>query len=80
MLPGEATWFTCIDLSASGVAMDDRTAAERLVREAGVASIPLSALWEGADAPRTILRLCHAKPAAMLEQAVERIARWRDQA
>ena len=80
VLPGKATWFTCIDLPASGIAMDDRTAAERLVREAGVASIPLSALWEGEDAPRTILRLCHAKPAAMLEQAVEQLARWRNQA
>lgn len=80
VLPGEATWFTCIDLAASGIGCDDRTTAERLVREAGLASIPLSALWEGQDAPRTILRLCHAKPAALLEMAVERLAKWRDQA
>jgi aspartate/methionine/tyrosine aminotransferase len=78
VLPGVATWFSCIDLAASGIALDDRTVAERLVREAGVASIPLSALWEGDDAPRHILRLCHAKPAAMLQDALGRIARWRD--
>jgi len=78
VLPGVATWFTCIDLAASGIAIDDRTVAERLVREAGVASIPLSALWEGDDAPRHILRLCHSKPAAMLQEAIGRIARWRD--
>jgi aspartate/methionine/tyrosine aminotransferase len=78
VLPGAATWFSCIDLAASGIAIDDRTVAERLVREAGVASIPLSALWEGEDAPRHILRLCHSKPAAMLQDAIGRIARWRD--
>jgi aspartate/methionine/tyrosine aminotransferase len=78
VLPGAATWFSCIDLAASAIPLDDRTVADRLVREAGVASIPLSALWEGEDAPRHILRLCHCKPAPMLEQAIERIARWRD--
>jgi len=78
VLPGVATWFSCIDLAASGIAIDDRTVAERLVREAGVASIPLSALWEGDDAPRHILRLCHSKPAAMLQDALARIVRWRD--
>jgi aspartate/methionine/tyrosine aminotransferase len=78
VLPGAATWFTCIDLAASGIAIDDRTVAERLVKEAGVATIPLSALWEGDDAPRHILRLCHSKPAAMLTQAIGRIAKWRD--
>ncbi len=78
VLPGVATWFSCIDLAASGIARDDRVVAERLVREAGIASIPLSALWEGADAPRHILRLCHCKPGAMLEAAIDRMARWRD--
>ncbi|WP_420384609.1 aminotransferase [Novosphingobium sp.] len=78
VLPGVATWFSCIDLAASGIAIDDRTVAERLVREAGVAAIPLSALWEGNDAPRHILRLCHSKPASMLEDALARISRWRD--
>ncbi|WP_353228340.1 aminotransferase [Novosphingobium sp.] len=78
VLPAAATWFTCIDLAASGIGLDDRTVAERLVAEAGVASIPLSALWEGDDAPRHILRLCHAKPAAMLHDALDRMARWRD--
>lgn len=76
-MPGAATWFTCIDLVASGMRADDRAIAESLVREARVASIPISALWEGGDAPRHILRLCHAKPPAMLREAVARIAHWR---
>lgn len=77
-LPSAATWFTCIDLAASGIAIEDRAFSERAVREAGVASIPLSALWEGHDRPTHIARLCHCKPAAMLEEAVARLARWRD--
>ncbi len=78
VLDSAATWFACIDIVASGIPLDDRSFAERAVREAGVAAIPLSALWEGPDAPRHIVRLCHCKPEAMLDQAITRLARWRD--
>lgn len=78
LLPSAATWFTCINLPASGIPLDDRTFSERAVHEAGVAAIPLSALWEGEGAPEGIVRLCHCKPEAMLMDAVERLARWRD--
>jgi N-succinyldiaminopimelate aminotransferase len=44
VLPSAATWFLCVDLSASGLAIDDRRFAERAVREAGVATIPVSEL------------------------------------
>jgi N-succinyldiaminopimelate aminotransferase len=77
-LPSAATWFACVDLPASGIALDDRTFSERAVREAGVASIPLSSLWEGNRMPTHIARLCHCKPASMLEDAIGRLARWRD--
>ncbi|MFM9935537.1 MAG: aminotransferase [Novosphingobium sp.] len=77
VLPSAATWFACIDLAASGIALDDTAFSERAVREAGVASIPLSALWEGDSGPTTIVRLCHCKPPAMLEEAVARLSGWR---
>ena len=77
VLPSAATWFLCIDLAASGIAIDDRSFSERVVREAGVASIPVSALFEG-EGPRHIVRLCFAKDAAVLDEAVERLARFRD--
>lgn len=32
VLPGDATWFLCIDLAASGIALDDRTFSERGAR------------------------------------------------
>lgn len=77
VLPNAATWFLCVDLAASGLALDDRTFAERAVREAGVATIPVSALYEGSGAPRHIVRLCFTKPAAVLDEASARLAAWK---
>ena len=77
VLPNAATWFLCVDLTASGIALDDRSFSERAVAEAGVATIPVSTLYEGEGAPRHIVRFCFAKPDAMLDEAVERLARWR---
>lgn len=77
VLASTATWFACIDLAASGIALDDAAFSQRAVHEAGVASIPLSALWEGEGGPTTIVRLCHCKPPAMLEDAVARLSAWR---
>lgn len=76
VLPNAATWFLCVDLAASGIALDDQTFSERAVREAGVASIPVSALVEG-DGARTIVRFCFTKPDALLDQAADRLAKLR---
>ncbi|HKT85790.1 MAG TPA: aminotransferase [Novosphingobium sp.] len=77
VLPNAATWFLCVDLAASGLGLCDRDFAERAVREAGVATIPVSALYEGEERPRHIVRFCFTKPDAMLDEAAERLARFR---
>jgi len=77
VLPNSATWFLCVDLEASGIALSDREFSERLVREAGVASIPVSALFEG-DAPKGIVRFCFTKPDAMLDDAIARLSAFRE--
>ena len=77
VLPNAATWFLSIDLAASGVALTDRTFSERAVREAGVASIPVSALFEGQGTPGHVVRLCFTKPDTMVDEAVERLAAFR---
>ncbi|MBB4860792.1 aspartate/methionine/tyrosine aminotransferase [Novosphingobium chloroacetimidivorans] len=77
VLPNAATWFLCVDLAASGIALDDATFADRAVREGGVATIPVSALYEGEARPTTIVRLCFTKPGDVLDEAVERLARFR---
>jgi aspartate/methionine/tyrosine aminotransferase len=76
VLPGVATWFTCIDLAASGLALDDVTFANRAIHEAGVASIPVSALFDGGS-PSSIVRLCHCKSPEMISKAVARLAAFR---
>ena len=77
VLPNAATWFLCVDLAASGVSLPDMAFAERAVTQ-GVASIPVSALYEGAYRPQTILRLCFTKPDAVLDEAAARLARLRE--
>ncbi|MBC2664071.1 aminotransferase class I/II-fold pyridoxal phosphate-dependent enzyme [Novosphingobium flavum] len=75
-LPGPATWFTCIDLAASGIALDDATFSERAVREALVATIPISAFLEQGE--RTaIVRLCHCKDMVTLSEGVSRLEEFR---
>ena len=76
VLPNAATWFLCVDLAASGIALADREFSERAIREAGVASIPVSALFEW-DAPTHVVRFCYTKPDTMLDQAVARLGEFR---
>lgn len=76
LLPSHGTYFISIDLPASGIAADDVTAAEQFLT-AGVATIPVSAFY--AENPvTTTLRLCFAKQDAVLDAAIERLARARD--
>ena len=76
LLPADGTWFVNLDLAASGLPRDDVAVAERLVREVGVASIPVSAFYTEA-AEHGYLRLCYAKQDAVLDEAVERLADFR---
>ena len=77
VLDSASTYFMCVDLAASGIALDDETFARRAVEEAGVAVVPLSPFAE-ANAPRHLIRLCFAKRdetidagVAALEKAME---------
>ena len=57
----------------------DEAVAERMVREAGVAAIPVSAFYR--DGPeRGYLRLCFAKEDATLDAAIERLSQFRQRA
>lgn len=77
VLPNAATWFVCVDLKASGLNLTDRMFSERAVVEAGVATLPVSALYEAESAPDHIVRFCFTKSDEILDQAVERLAAWR---
>lgn len=72
-IPAAGTYFQLLDFSRISP-QDDVEFADRLLREAGVASIPVSPFY--ADAPRlSVLRFCFAKSDATLDAAAERLRR-----
>jgi N-succinyldiaminopimelate aminotransferase len=75
-LPSAGTYFLNIDLAASGIAMPDREFCLHAVHEAGVAAIPLSALYEQ-DPVTSIVRLCFSKRDETLNAGIERLAKAR---
>jgi aspartate/methionine/tyrosine aminotransferase len=77
VLPSQGTYFLNVDLAASGIAEPDRDFALRAVKEAGVATIPVSALYEE-DAVTSILRLCFSKRDETLNAGIERLAKARE--
>ena len=77
VLPGPATWFSCVDLAASGIALNDVQFSEAAVRDGGVATIPLAAFMDGGT-PTGVVRLCHCKDEGVLAEGVRRLAAFRD--
>ncbi len=77
VLPSQGTWFLSIDLSASGIALDDVSFCKRLVERHGVAAIPVSAFFEGENVPSNAVRFCHAKSRPTIDAALERLRKAR---
>ncbi len=73
LLPCTGTYFQCVDYSRISDEPDVQLA-ERLTREIGVASIPVSAFYE-TPPPDRILRFCFAKNDDTLARACERLAK-----
>jgi len=71
VLPSQGTYFVCVDIGALGES-DDVAFCERLVRESGVAAIPVSAFY-ASEPVRSVVRFCFAKRDATLEAALERL-------
>ncbi|KAF0231774.1 MAG: hypothetical protein FD175_335 [Beijerinckiaceae bacterium] len=73
VLNSRGTYFLNIDIAPLGES-DDAEFCQRLVRDIGVAAIPVSAFY-AEDPVKTIVRLCFAKKRATLDAALERLAR-----
>ncbi|MFM2036211.1 MAG: hypothetical protein RL459_1476 [Pseudomonadota bacterium] len=77
ILPGEGTYFQCVDIS--GLAVPERRLGEAefckwLTTEIGVAAIPLSAFYvDGFE--QGVVRFCFAKKDETLHTALQRLAR-----
>jgi len=76
VLPSQGTYFLLLDLKASGIDMDDQTFAQRAVREAGVATIPVSSFY-AEDPVTSVVRLCFSKKDSTLDAGIERLAKAR---
>jgi N-succinyldiaminopimelate aminotransferase len=77
VLDSASTYFQCVDLKASGIALDDEAFARLAVEQAGVAVVPLSAFAEQ-DPPRHMIRLCFAKRDETIERGVAALAKARE--
>ena len=77
VLGSQGTYFLNVDLAASGISEPDRDFALRAVKDAGVATIPVSAFYE-ADPVTSILRLCFSKRDETLDAGIERLAKARE--
>ncbi|MEI9891244.1 MAG: hypothetical protein WDN45_12390 [Caulobacteraceae bacterium] len=75
-MPSQGTYFLLLDLEASGIGATDTVFAERAVREAGVATIPVSAFY-AEDAVTSVVRLCFSKTDETLDAGIERLAKAR---
>jgi methionine aminotransferase len=73
-VPSAGTYFQLVDYAA--LSSDaDMDFADRLIREAKIATIPLSPFY-AAPPPMTLLRLCIAKRDATLVTAAERLCAY----
>lgn len=75
VLDSAGTYFVNVDIAPLGN-LDDVAFCERLVKEKGVAAIPVSAFY-AEDAVRNVVRFCFAKTDATLDAALARLASLR---
>ncbi len=71
IMPCHGTYFVNVDLSAV-TDLDDTSFTEKLVRDFGVASIPVSAFY-AQDPNRSTVRFCFAKADRTLDEGLSRI-------
>jgi methionine aminotransferase len=75
LLPGEGTYFQCVDISALSVPEKNLSEADFckwLTTEIGVAAIPLSAFY-GGGFDQKVIRFCFAKQDSTLLSALEKL-------
>ena len=77
VLGAEGTYFLCVDLAASGIAMDDESFATAAVERAGLAVVPLSAFAER-NSPRHLVRLCFGKKDETIDAGVAAMAKAKE--
>ncbi len=75
LLPTYGSYFQCATYEALSN-QSDKDFAVQLVKEAGVATIPVSAFYKNGKDDK-VLRFCFAKKEETIEQAVENLLKWK---
>ncbi|MBU3738206.1 MAG: pyridoxal phosphate-dependent aminotransferase [Rhodoferax sp.] len=73
LLPGEGTYFQCVDISAVS-SLDEAAFCRWLTAEIGVAAIPMSAFY-GNGFDQRVVRFCFAKRDDTLQAALQRLSK-----
>ncbi|MES0882875.1 aminotransferase [Roseibium sp. SCP14] len=73
VLPCAATYFLTCGIDGLNLGSSDVEACERLVKEAGVAAVPVSAFY-GDDAPTGFIRFCFCKKDEVIDEALSRLS------
>ncbi len=78
VLPCEGTYFVTCDFSATGFRGNDVAFCQKMVEEAGVAAVPISAFY-GTEGPQTLVRFCFCKKDEVLQEALRHLQTWMGQ-
>ena len=77
VLAPQGTYYASVCIDGLGFA-DDADFCRWLTAAVGVAAIPASAFYEGRRGGRDLVRFCFCKRDATLDEAIRRLARWRE--
>ncbi|MEP4432400.1 MAG: aminotransferase class I/II-fold pyridoxal phosphate-dependent enzyme, partial [Hyphomicrobiales bacterium] len=72
----DAAYFINADFSQLEIGSSDVEACQAMVRDAGVATVPVSAFYKGETPPSNFLRFCFCKQDSILDEAAERLSKW----
>lgn len=72
----EGTYYILVDIRSVGFE-DDLEFCRMLPAEAGVAAIPCSFFWKDRRMGRELVRFCFCKKEKTLDEAIDRLRRWR---
>jgi aspartate/methionine/tyrosine aminotransferase len=75
LLPCAGTYFITTDVSHLGLGNDDLELCKRMVVEAGVAAVPISAFY-ASDPPSSVVRFCFCKRDSVLDEGIARLSAW----
>jgi aspartate/methionine/tyrosine aminotransferase len=75
LLPCQGTYFITTDVSHLGLGNDDLELCKRMVVEAGVAAVPISAFY-ASNPPSGVVRFCFCKRDSVLDEGVARLSAW----